>query len=406
MLSAVASAHRALVALALAVVLALLGTMLETGYASAAKAPGQNAAEPLAKKKLTKKQKARERKRKKRRRKRNRGRRGNATTTRPPGGTPAPPAPGPTAPVAPPQISAPPPADSGATSAPPPPPPGPRTEFPLWQGGFETGNFSQWKQLNGNLADRDRYFGIVPNPAVEGRYSFRSTVDGNAREAGQAGQRSMVLLFPNNVPQNNTTGAYEGSERWYRTAMYFPADFNPSPNSAWNWLVQWHNWPDGPCCSNLAISVDARRGGEKLSLRVMGGGDQAHPVENNDIITERNPAGFLEWFVGDPVLRRNHWYDSLVHVKWSADPSKGFVEWWLDGRRIVSRAMPTLYWYADNNRNYAGATPGPGQAYYMEGYYRPNTLPDGAPTGPVDTSVETVYFDGAQIGKTAPSVAR
>ncbi len=283
---------------------------------------------------------------------------------------------------------------------------GPSTT-PLWQRNFETGNFGQWDQLNGNLAQRDRYFGIVskPSPVAEGRYAFRSTVDGNATEVGQSGQRSMVLVFPDNVASKNKTGAYEGGERWYRTHVYFPSDFQPSPNSAWNWLVQWHNWPNGPCCSNLALAVDARKGQEKLSLRVMGGGDSEHPVEANDIITEKNPTGNLEWFVGDDNLRRGHWYDSVVHVKWSANHSKVLVEWWLDGRLIAARRTATLYWYADNNKNYAGVTPGPGQAYYMEGYYRPATLPDGKPGGPIDTRSATVYFDGATAGMNLDSVA-
>ena len=295
------------------------------------------------------------------------------------------------------------------------------TDAPLWRGDFETGDFSQWDGLNGNrstryrhfaqwdllntlLADQSRYFGIVASPTAQGRYAFRSTVDANATERDQAGQRSMLLLFPDDVPHENTTGAFEGSERWYRTSVYFPSDFRPSPDSTWNWVVQWHNWPDGPCCPNLAIAVDSSGGAEKLSLRVMGGGNAANPIENDDVITETNPAGYLEWFVGDRALKRDHWYSSLVHVKWSADPDQGLVEWWLDGRRVVSRAAPTLYWYADNNSGRGGSTPGPGQAYYMEGYYRPDRLPDNADDGRVDTSSATVYFDGAQIGATASAV--
>jgi hypothetical protein len=300
--------------------------------------------------------------------------------------------------------------DGDHNSPPPCIPPPPRTEFPLWIGGFETNDFTQWKQLDGNLTNKERYFKLIGDPEDPSNTVFRSTVDdqaiGQAEAGGNAsGQRAMVLLFPNNTANQNATGAYEGGERWYRTRMYFPADFHPSPNSAWNWLVQWHNWPNGPCCSNLALSVDARRGQEKLSLRVMGGGDQEHPVEANDIITEKNPTGHLEWFVGDSELRRQHWYDSVVHVKWSVDASKGYVEWWLDGKLIVSRPMATLYWYADNNKNFAGATPGPGQAYYMEGYYRPAKLPDGAKNGTIDTSTASVLFDGARMGNSAAAVA-
>jgi Polysaccharide lyase len=227
-------------------------------------------------------------------------------------------------------------------------------------------------------------------------------VDGSAVKRGEAGQRAMALLFPEKVPAKNPTGAFEGSERWYRSHVYFPADFRPSPDNSWNWVVQWHNWPNGPCCSNLALYVDTRDGRDALTLRVMGGGDRAHPAEDNDIITGRNPAGHVDSFVGDPHLQRQHWYDSVVHVRWSADPTKGLVEWWLDGRLILSRATSTLYWYRDDNSATPGATAGPGQAYYMEGYYRPAVLPDGRP----DTTTASVYFDDAQIGPTAASVSR
>jgi hypothetical protein len=263
----------------------------------------------------------------------------------------------------------------------------------LWSGNYESGDFSQWEQLDGSVGGDD--FRLVKRPVTQGRYAFRSRVDSGSVVPGEAGQRSMVLLFPENVPSENVTGAYEGSERWYRNYIYFPRHFRPSPDTAWNWLVQWHNWPNGPCCSNLALTVDTTDGGERLSLRVMGGGDAQHPVENNDIITEENPAGHLDMFVGDQRLRRGHWYESVTHVNWSADPGKGAVQWWLDGRRIVSKRMSTLYWYDDNNPNFAGATPGPGQAYYMEGYYRPSVLPSGA----TDRSSATVLFDGAKISK-------
>jgi hypothetical protein len=278
-----------------------------------------------------------------------------------------------------------------------------KTPKPSWVGGYEGGTFAQWDQLNGNLARRDRYFRTLtrPAPVFEGKHSFESVVDAGATQAGEAGQRSMVLLFPSHatVAHENRTGGFEGNERWYRTHVYFPKSFQASPNNGWNWILQWHNWPDGPCCPNLSLAVDTTGGGERLSMRAMGGGDAAHPVEKDPVIFERNPTGQLEWFVGDPALRRNHWYDVLVHVKWSYEHSKGLVEWWLDGRRIMSRRMSTLYWYADND-TLPGQTPGPGQTYYMEGYYRPARLPDGS----VDQSVASVIYDGARIGPTAGSV--
>jgi hypothetical protein len=413
----VASYRRSIVSWSIAAVLGLL-CVVPVGVAGVGQKDSQTPV--AAAKKATKKKK-----RRKRKKDRKRGRKGESKSPRgaqppaqPPAAAPqtAAPAPAPEPAPTPDPAPAPPvqgqgpgidaptplPEQPGTPLQPPgvAPPPQPRTEFPIWRGGFETGDFSQWKQLDGNLEDKSRYFGLVTNPVAEGRYAFRSTVDAGAVGKGESGQRAMLLLFPSNNASQNATGAYEGGERWYRTQMYFPADFKAAPNNTWNWVLQWHNWPDGPCCSNISVSVDTTKGGEKLSLRVMGGGDQAHPVENNDIITERNPAGTLEWFVGDPALQREHWYDSVVHIKWSADPSKGLAEWWLDGKKIMSKTLPTLYWYADNNKNTPGATPGPGQAYYMEGYYRPAKLPDGS----VDTSSASVYFDGAQMGPTPASI--
>jgi hypothetical protein len=173
----------------------------------------------------------------------------------------------------------------------------------------------------------------------------------------------------------------------------------PAPNSNWNWVVEWHNWPNDACCANLAIGVDTYGGGERLFLRSLGGGSAAHPIEQTGS-AYTNPSAHYDSFVGDATLDRAHWYDLLLHVKWSSDPTRGLVEWWVDGQPIVSRQTSTLFWYADNNENFAGSTPGSGQAYYMEGYYRSGRLADGSP----DTSTQTVLHDGARNGPTRASV--
>jgi polysaccharide lyase-like protein len=273
---------------------------------------------------------------------------------------------------------------------------------PSWVGDFENGGLSQWDGQDGNRSLRDRYFRTVSSPAAPGsRFAFAATVDPQA-SSGDAGHRSLLYLYPADVASESKTGAYEGSERWYRTLVYFPSDFHPAQNTDWNWVAEWHNWPNGPCCANLAVTVDTdpdRGPGERLSLRAMGGGDRAHPMEG-DLDANDNPAAHVDRYVGDKSLRRDHWYELVTHVKWSADPHQGLLEWWVDGRQIVSTQTSTLYWYADNNENIDGETPGPGQAYYMEGYYRPTKLTNGEP----DTSSATVYHDGARIGPTRGSV--
>jgi Polysaccharide lyase len=270
---------------------------------------------------------------------------------------------------------------------------------PTWVGDFEQGGLSQWDGRDGNRSALDRYFRTVTSPAAPGsRFAFAATVDPQA-SSGDVGHRSLLYLYPDDVASQNKTGAYEGSERWYRTLVYFPGDFRPAPDTTWNWIVEWHNWPNGPCCANLAVTIDTTDGGERLSLRSMGGGTPSRPFDDSTTAFD-NPSAHVDTYVGDASLDRGHWYELVTHVKWSADPSKGLVEWWVDGRQVVSTRTSTLFWYADNNENIAGQTPGPGQAYYMEGYYRPTKLPSGA----TDLSSATVFHDGARIGPTRDSV--
>jgi len=269
-------------------------------------------------------------------------------------------------------------------------------------GDFTVPGFSGWDGLDGNTstpAARARYFRVVRarGRVPVGRHYFQALVDRDAREVDDPGQRTLVYLFPDDDPMRNKTAAFEGSDQWYHSALAFPRGFRPSPRTDWNWVVQWHNWPDGPCCPNLAMSVDtSRRGHERLALRVMGGGRPGQAVDRR-----RHAASLrsvqVRWFVGDRRLRRGHWYDSLVHVRWSHRARWGLVEWWLDGRRVMSARMPTLFWYADNDSETRGATPGPGQAYWMLGYYRPDRR--------VDRGVARVLHNGARRGPTRESVA-
>ena len=270
---------------------------------------------------------------------------------------------------------------------------------PSWVADYETGSTSQWDGKDGNRTLASTYFKTVTSPTLQGNYAFGAYLDPQA-SSGDVGQRSLLYLYPNDTASQGKTQAYEGADRWYHTYLYFPSDFEPAPNTSWNWVVEWHNWPDGPCCANVAVSVDTSGGGERLSLRSMGGGNSTYPIDSGSQTAYGNPAAHVDWFVGDWSLERGHWYDLLTHVKWSSDPSEGLLEWWVDGRQIVSRQTSTLFWYADNNKNLSGTTPGSGQAYYMEGYYRPMNLPDGT----VNSTPATVYHDAAKIGSSRDSV--
>jgi Polysaccharide lyase len=317
-----------------------------------------------------------------------------------------PPAPAPDPPSAAASAPAPAPAPAPGPAPAPAPAPTPSSTPPTWSDDFESSNWSAWQNLNGNTSTQalaSRYFSRVGDPAGGGGRVFKATVDGEAVAAGEAGQRALLTQYPSSVPSNNRSGAFEGSEQWYRARIYFPHDFVPARNSDWNWVLEWHNWPDGPCCANLAVTVDTdptRGSGERLVLRSMGGGAPDHPVDVEDPYPHRNPTTHDDHIVGDAQLDRGHWYEVLMHVKWSYRSDQGLVEWWLDGRQVVSRQTSTLYWYTDGNSGLSGAQPGPGQAYIQAGYYRDNRLRNGA----TDTSVMSVYHDDYRRGPTRNSV--
>jgi hypothetical protein len=286
----------------------------------------------------------------------------------------------------------------------------------LWCGLSSTG-FGAWDGFDGNvltLAARQRYFqSRIARSAPGGRY-FQARVDDGAVVAGEAGERSLLELFPDApTPTHGKTAAFEGSDEWYHTSLDFPLRFQPSPRTTWNWVVEWHNWPDGICCANIALTVDTTlhsyrarhswisRQGQRLSMRVMGGGDFRHPADAYGAEASSDPRVRTRWFVGDLKLKRGHWYDVLLHVHWSYRASRGLIQWWLDGRLVTSAKMPTLFYYADNDPDAANRGPGPGQAYLQLGYYRPQYLHDGR----VDWTVALVNHAGMRRGPTRRSVA-
>jgi MYXO-CTERM domain-containing protein len=102
-------------------------------------------------------------------------------------------------------------------------------------------------------------------------------------------------------------------------------------------------------------------------------------------------------------LLRNHWHDFVMHAKWSANPSVGYLEMWIDGVNV----LPT----------HRGANMFPGMRNYLSvGLYRdghigdPNLIwPPGTPLAGThvygtDGAPEVAYIDGFIAGKTRVAV--
>lgn len=288
-----------------------------------------------------------------------------------------------------------------------------RSQAPFWTGNFSADNWSQWDgspayHPDGNPAD----FGLVSSPTPSGDgYAFRATLEsGNGSVvSGQDGERTLLTLWPSTDDGvGGDTHAYQGANTWYRDEFYFPSGFQPSADTSWNWVWELHDFPDTPCCANLALSVvtdsedGGAAGGERLSLRVMGGGTPADPIDSGDESAYDNSTAVVKWIKG-PNLVSNHWYDMAVHVRWNwrsdAQGGDGSVEYYLDGKEIGSYTGPTLFYY--RSLGSGGTGPGPGQAYLQEGYYRP----DDGDAGYAQPTV-SVYQANTTIGPSAASIGQ
>lgn len=281
---------------------------------------------------------------------------------------------------------------------------------PFWNGNLARDNWSQWNgspayHPDGNPAD----FAIVSSPSPPGvKHAFRATLQsgGGSVVGGEDGERTLLTLWPGTDDGvRGSSHAYQGASTWYRDMIYFPASFRPTAHSTWNWLWMLHDYPDTPCCANVALDVvtgnaHRRSGSKRLSLRIMGGGTPSHPIDSGRETANHNPHAVVKWIRG-PQLKRRMWYDMVVHVHWDwrskANGGRGFVVYYLNGRKIGSYTGPTLFYYHDRGPDGTGS--GPGQAYLQEGYYRP----DNSEAGYAQPTV-SVYHADAMDGPTAASI--
>lgn len=182
---------------------------------------------------------------------------------------------------------------------------------------FETRSLSQW---SGSQAAAGRVR-IVRTPRRQGRFAARFLIRRGDRPNDHA---SRAELYAN-------TGELPGTESWWTWSTRFPRAFR-AQSGTWNLFTQWHGTVPR-CVPNVAFLVDRRTRRPKLHLGVHGG------AKSMATCTGGTASG---WRLGR--LQRGRWYDFVFHVKWSASPSVGFVELWVNRRRLVPRThLATLY---------------------------------------------------------------
>jgi Polysaccharide lyase len=207
-------------------------------------------------------------------------------------------------------------------------PPAPSNPFGgrvLFRGDFDTGNAEQFRNVQ---SERGRVtFGAANPSPFEG--SHRARFEVRPGDEAASGNRAEV------------TGPSfeEGSERWIRQAIYVPS--GTATERGWRLVMQFHAFGGGS--PPLAVFLESGR-------------DLRFEVGHGDSST-------FDW--RGPRIQRNRWYAIALHVRFSPNPSQGFVEVYFNGRRQRLTNGRT--------RRYR-ATSEDGGAYYKTGIYRDDDI--------------------------------
>ena len=183
----------------------------------------------------------------------------------------------------------------------------------VWTGNYESRDFSQWEQVLQETAGDAR---IVRKPVAQGRYAARFVLGPQATTTGSR--------IEAHQPDEAASGGRYGSEAWYRWAEFVPSRAQFAAHSSFNHLVQW--LPDTAECSGAALSVNGIAKPPRLQFRTKGGDINSFD-EGCELAQERT-------FDLGP-LPRDRWLRFRLHIRWSADPSEGFVELWMNGGRKI-----------------------------------------------------------------------
>jgi hypothetical protein len=203
---------------------------------------------------------------------------------------------------------------------------------------WETGDLRQWDYAE--TVSRRRIRAV--RHSVQGRFAGRFEVRNGEDPLGNYGERAEVLI---------RTGEREGQVRWYSWSTKFPRNFPIVNRWSWQVFTQWHSRANGPPPLGWYIE------GNRIVLKAHRHAAPGRLIGIRDIW--RGP------------IRRGKWHHIKMRVRWSGSDRRGWVELWMNGRRVVKRArVRTMY-------------PGYGN-YFKQGYYRCNCL----------TRTGVVYHDG------------
>lgn len=242
----------------------------------------------------------------------------------------------------------------------------PRRQEAYFVGNFDTCNFSQWVTQGPQAA-----FNIVRKPKTQGTCAAAVTVGPWASGGLGNPEADGAALYLEHVPPPPYGTA--GKTVWQHFSVQFASGFRATPGN-WNLFISWHNdkgyqkFHLTSELSNLCWTIRNTNGVARIGMRIMGG-------------LSAMPRTI---WVNGPRLQTGRWYDFRVLTRWSPDPKEGIVQWWLDGRRLYSRRVATLYTRPDGSVS---------TVYFTQANYRRHA----------DWN-STIFFDGTRLGPTRSSV--
>jgi hypothetical protein len=240
---------------------------------------------------------------------------------------------------------------SGVTGTPTP------TQLPdgsiYWKGDAETGDLSQWCNITRAAPDRIQ---VITNPVHQGSYAYRFEL-----RANDVTYSERVVLNQGLPEGPDCMYEVNGEEKYYGWSVYLPANF--PKYSSWSLVAQWKGIHTGSPPIQLGLNNDEWR----LYYR-----------------PNTSSGNILKW--STPVVK-GKWERFVMHVKWSTDPSVGFIELWHDGVKVV----PLFH---TSNVHISGGEPV--KNFVEIGHYRDSGI---------DYNV-VLYIDGFTVGTTYNSVVQ
>jgi hypothetical protein len=187
-----------------------------------------------------------------------------------------------------------------------------------WRGDFETGDRTQFSSTQMVASDRLQ---VVSSPTRDGRYALRAEVRQGDDPINASGNRAELLKYD---------GASEGTEYYYGWSTLFPSDYPLTPT--WQVFMQWHHpGLNGAPPVRLVLGCSASDCGQPMP-------DTLFVIVDGKTVYTHTP------------ITRGDWHDFVLHIKWSANASVGFVELWYDGKLVLPKRMArTLYSSSDVN---------------------------------------------------------